>query len=237
MIGRRSFVAALVPFGFMALPPLLAGCSPSEEKQADDLRVFIQTRIIDVQSRGLPRPSDEQRKSFGRFTADYDLIIKFNEQMRSAIGPQMREAMSRGRFTRIEELIERKADISTARDSTRTMAVTLDRTLAEAQAGRAALRQPAPLKAVYDAAFEKIVSKPAEAIKDVLPIMEAGMAQALEMSDFLTANRAGFTFPGGSAQTSSPRLLAEFNRRAQAMQESHGKLQEGMRRMQQAAGM
>ncbi|MGL4441216.1 MAG: DUF3053 family protein [Bosea sp. (in: a-proteobacteria)] len=231
MMDRRVVLLSLLP------SVLFVGCSPSEEKQADDLRAFIQTRLIERQVRTLARPTDEQRKSFGRFAADYDLIIKFNEQMRSTIGPQMREAMAKGRFSRIEELIDRKADIIVARETMRTMATTLDRSLAEVQAARAALRQPAALKAVYDTAFDRIISRPAEAMRDILPVLETGLVQAVELSEFLTANRSGFTFTGGTVQTSNSRLLAEFNRRAQSMQESQRKVQDGILRLQQAADM
>lgn len=230
MTNRRRFLAMLAAM-------LAASCSPSDEQQAEALRRFMQERIVDRNSRSVPQPNDEQRKSFGRFVADYQLILDFNRTMSDTIGPRMREAMARGRFTRLEELIDRRADIVAGVETMQTMKSTLDRSLSEAEAKRATFRQTAPLKAAYDQVFDRLIAAPGKAFQEALPIAEAGLRQALEMSEFLAANRQGFSFSGNTAQTSNPRLLAEFNRRAQQLQQAHGQLNDALRRVQQAAGM
>ncbi len=60
---------------------LLTGCGASERSQAAALEAFLRTRVLDRQGIAVPRPTPEERQSFGRFAADYDIILAFHDQM------------------------------------------------------------------------------------------------------------------------------------------------------------
>ena len=44
----------------------------------------------------MPRLSEEDRKSFGRFSKDYDVIVTFNDTLTDAMGTKLPEVMRRG---------------------------------------------------------------------------------------------------------------------------------------------
>jgi hypothetical protein len=228
VLSRRSVSAGLAA----AIGLTLAGCSDSEEKQAEELRKFLQTRVLDRQGVGVPKPNEDERKTFGRFAADYDIILKFNETMNASVNSKISDVIRRGSFTRVQDVIDRKADIVTARDAMRAMAVAMDGAIKDAASQKDALKQPDVLKAAYDKTFDRLITTPADVMRGVFPAAENVFSQSLEFADFLSANKADFKFNGPLVETSKPMLLNEFNRRAKAMQETGAGLMEAQRKLQ-----
>jgi Protein of unknown function (DUF3053) len=226
--SRRT--AALGLIAALSLP--LVACGDNEEKQAAELQRFLQARILDRQGAGVPRPNEEERKAFGRFATDYDIILTFNETMNASVNTRISDVIRRGSFNRAQDFIDRKDDIATARDALKGMADAMDGALRQANESRAALKQPDSLKPVYDKAFERMITRPAEIMRDVFPAADGVFTQGLEFSDFLTANKADFKFNGAVVETSKPNLLTEFNRRAQALAQTGNGLLEAQRKLQ-----
>jgi hypothetical protein len=227
-LSRRAVSASLPA----ALAIALAGCWDSEEKQAAELQKFLQSRVLDRQGVGVPKPNEDERKAFGRFAADYDIILRFNDTMNASVNTKIGDVIRRGSFTRLQDLIDRKDDIVTARQALKAMAGTMDGTLKEALAQKEALKQPEPLKAVYDKVFNRLITAPADVMRGVFPVADGVFTQSLEFSEFLIANKADFKFNGPMVETSKQTLLTEFNRRAQALQQTGNGLLEAQRKLQ-----
>jgi hypothetical protein len=225
MPDRRSALLSLAALG-------LAGCGPGEAAQAAALQRFLQTRVLDRQGLAVPRPTENERSSFGRFAADYDVILAFHDRMSGAVIPGIGDVVRRGSFNRAQDFLDRRADIAAAREAMRTMAATLDGALAAAAAAKAELRQPDALKPTYDQAFARTVSTPTEVMRSVMPAADDIFAQGLAFSDFLSANRADFKLEGPVVETSKADLLEEFNRRAQGLQAAGETLLSAQRRLQ-----
>ncbi len=211
---------------------LLTGCGASERSQAGALETFLRTRVLDRQGIAVPRPTPEERRSFGRFAADYDIILAFHDQMNQTVIPRVGDVIRRGSFNRAQDFIDRRADIAAAQDTMRSMGGGVTTALATARAAKAKLDQPEPLKATYDKAFDKVVSQPADILQMVMPASDAIFTQGLAFSDFLKANQADFKFDGLVVETSRPDLLREFNERAQKLQASGETLLAAQRRLQ-----
>ncbi len=126
---------------------LLSGCGASERSQAGALETFLRTRVLDRQGIAVPRPTPEERRSFGRFAADYDIILAFHDQMNQTVIPRVGDVIRRGSFNRAQDFIDRRADIAAAQDSMRSMGGGVTTALATARAAKAKLDQPEPLKA------------------------------------------------------------------------------------------
>jgi hypothetical protein len=225
---RRHVAAAAI--GVIAL--LTAGCGDNEVAQAEAFQKFLQTRILDRQRAGLPRPNDEERKAFGRFAADYDVILTFNKTMNDSVGSKVGDVVRRGSFRSAQEFLDRRDDLIVARDSMKTMGAALDGAMAEADKARAAMKQPESLKAVYDATFARVVTEPARIMREVLPAIDTVFAQGLEFSDFLARNKADLKLNGILVETTKPALQAEFNRRAQDLNRTGQSLLEAQRKLQ-----
>ncbi len=227
--ASRRFVVLAAISGAAAL---LSGCGASERSQATALELFLRTRVLDRQGIAVPRPTPEERTTFGRFAADYDIILAFHDRMNQTVIPRVGDVIRRGSFNRAQDFIDRRADIAAAQEAMRSLGGGVVSALATARADKAKLDQPEPLKATYDKAFDKVVSQPADILQTVMPASDAIFAQGLAFSDFLKANQADFKFDGLLVETSRADLLAEFNDRAQKLQASGETLLAAQRRLQ-----
>ena len=211
---------------------VLAGCGASESSQAAALERFLVMRVLDRQGLAVPRPTPEERQAFGRFAADYDIILAFHEQMNQTAIPRVGDMIRRGSFNRAQDFIDRRADIAAAQESMRGLVGGLSTALATAREAKAKLNQPEPLKATYDRAFDKTVSSPADILRTVMPAADEIFTQGIAFSDFLKANQADFKFDGLIVETSRADLLSEFNNRAQKLQTSGEALLAAQKRLQ-----
>lgn len=214
---RRAFGLVMA----MTVAAALAACGgPSETDQAKALQDFLQTRILDKKGIRMPRPTEEDRAKFGRFAADYDVIVKFNDTMSDAMGAKLPEIMRRGAVTSVAQLVERRDDVANARAALSGVSGAMQGALDAANAAKGQLKQPDELKAVYDKTFARLVTEPAAVTGRIWPELDKALGLSLGFADFLAANKAKFEFNGPMASTRDPKLLAEFNTHIEGMRDS-----------------
>lgn len=226
-VTRRAAMALAA----IALAATLTACGGGEADQAKALQEFLQTRILDKKGIRMPRPSDEERKAFGRFAGDYDVIVKFNDALSDTMSGKLPEIMRRGNIMSAAQLVERRADVAAAREALTEVGRTMETALAEANAAKEKLNQPAELKAVYDQAFAKLVTVPATTVPPVWKALDGALGVSLKMADFLAANQAKIKFNGPMAQTTDPKLLVEFNEHIEAMRSAGQSVNEAQQTM------
>lgn len=210
----RRFAMTLATLAFAVA---LTACGGGEADQAKAFQEFLQTRILDKKGIRMPRPSEEDRAKFGRFAADYDVIVKFNDTMTDAMGTKLPDIMRRGNITSISQLVERRTDIAAAREALTTVSGAMQTALADAQAAQAKMTQPEAVKAVYDQAFARLVTEPAAVTGAIWPVLDTALGKSVAFAEFLAANKAKFEFNGPMASTRDAKLLAEFNTHVEAL--------------------
>jgi Protein of unknown function (DUF3053) len=222
---------AILTFAALSVAIVLAACGPGEATQAKAFQDFLQARILDKKGVRMPRLSDNDRKSFGRFSADYDIIVAFNDTLTDAMGTKLSDVMRRGNITSVASLIDRKGDIVAARDALSALSKAIVTARQTADAARAKVRQPDGLKPVYDKAYAKLVTQPAETVGGMLPSVEQGLTKSIAFAEFLAANRAKFEINGTMVQTADAKLLAQFNEHVEGMRASAGAVNDAKRKM------
>ncbi len=210
---------------------LLAGCEnePAERKA---FIAFLQTRIIDKAGVHVPRPNAEERAPWGRYAAHYDVILNFHQAMGEKIMKPLAGEMQRGRIQTVQGLVDRFAETKSVSDNLQRLEPLLNEELARADQARLALLQPTDLKSVFEAAFERDVRGPATGIKEALPAALATLKAALDLGDYLIANRGRIKVQGPLIETSDPALQREVQARLSALQDLQKKSQEAQRRLQ-----
>lgn len=211
---------------------LLAGCGDSEPAERKAFIAFLQTRVLDKTGVRVPKPNAEERKVWGRYGSHYDVILNFHQAMDEKVAKPLAGEMQRGRIQTMQDLVDRSADIKSVYGNLQRFEPQLNEELARADQARQALAQPADLKGVFDAAFERIVRTPANGLKDALPPAVATLKAALELGDFLGANREKIKVRGPLIEASDPALQREVQTRLSALQELQKKSQEAQRRLQ-----
>lgn len=152
----------------LALPLVLAACGSKEPEQRAAFTQFLQTRIVDKPGVRVPKLTEKEKKSFGDYASHYAMISDFNAAMDASVKP-MGNLMQKGAVRSLNDVIARRDDIKTVQAALKDMGEALGNEQAKADAARAQLKQPDDLKAVYDKAYAKTVTVPADTFHEVLP--------------------------------------------------------------------
>ena len=189
---RAAVVAALVAFAL-----LLAGCFGQEEAQRKAFIEFLQTRIIDKPGLHIPIMSDQDVANFGPYADQYRIMNGFHHQLDAAIAKDFARAMQIGSPRSVEDLVQHRAMLPVVTQGMAKMKAAIDKALADADAAHAALKQPPDLKAVYDKAYEHMVTKPANVFRELIPIMVSGLPVIEKLAAFLDEHRNAIEYRGG----------------------------------------
>lgn len=211
---------------------VLAGCGSGEAAQRTAFVEFLKTRVLDKPGVHVPQLTDDERTSFGHYADDYVVISDFNKTLNESVSPRLKGAMTTGSITSLEDVVTRRTQLEAARTAMTAMAGALGGDLARADAAHAKLDQPAEVKAVYDKAYDRLVTQPAAALKGVSPVMNTVLGQAIELSTYIDAHRSAVQLSGSSVATSDPAVRSGLNDRLQKLQASQQLVQAAQRRMQ-----
>ena len=214
-----------------ALPLLLAACGDKEPEQRAAFTQFLQTRIVDKPGVRVPQLTDEEKKSFGDYAAQYAVITDFNAGMDASVKP-LSGIMQKGSMRSLNDIVTRRDDLKTVQAALNDMNTALKDQQAKADAARAQLKQPDDLKAVYDKAYEKTVSLPADTFRDVLPQLNATFDSSLKIADYVEAHKAKIEISGPIVKVQDPAVQAELNQLLQDLNAQAKNVQQAQTRLQ-----
>ncbi len=205
--GLGAIIFTLV----LAVP--LAACGPSEPDQRKAFIDFLKTRIVDKPGIHLPVPTDDERKSWGPYAAQFDVIARFHrgldEVARKTFGDFNKLAMS---ARTIGSLLSQRSEVARIRDATKELEDTLKRQFEIADAARAAFPpQPEDLKAVYAAAYERDVREPAKFWMEAMPVLRQTLTTYLDTIDFIEQHKGSIAVTGITVTANDPKLMPRLN--------------------------
>jgi hypothetical protein len=185
----------------------LAGCGDSKPDQRKAFIHFLQTFIVDKPGVHVPKPTDDDIKSFGAYATHYAVIVNFasNPEMMN-IGAKMTEVTRTTDIHSIEQLLAHRAEIRTVSADLGKLREAMNREFAKTTAARAALQQPDDLKAVFDTAFERDVAAPVRGFNDAIPIAVEIATTSANLGDYIDGHRnrveiSGTSIAGKDTQT------------------------------------
>ncbi|MDF2118175.1 DUF3053 domain-containing protein [Roseiarcaceae bacterium H3SJ34-1] len=216
-----------------ALCMALTACGNSEADQRKAFSEFLQTRILDRKGARVPQLTEENKTAFGDYAQHYAVITGFHDKMNASVGPGISKVLAAGGITSVGQVISRRDDIATARQTLVNLRQTLDTATSDAEKAHAALKQPADLKLIYDKAFGKVVTQPANAFRDIWPVVESTFDDVIKFADFLAANQAKIKISGVTAEVADPKLLAQLNAQVSGLQKHQSEIQQAQRKLRE----
>lgn len=214
-----------------ALPLMLAACGDKEPEQRAAFTQFLQTRIVDKPGVRVPKLTEEEKKSFGDYAAHYAIITDFNAGMDASVKP-LSGILQKGQVRSVNDIVTRREDLKSVRAGLNDMNAALKEHRAKADAAHAQLKQPEDLKAVYDKAYEKTITLPADTFGDVLPQINATYDVTLKIADYVEANKSKIEISGNSVTVTDPAVQAELNKLLQEMNAQAKNVQQAQTRLQ-----
>jgi hypothetical protein len=216
----------------LALIVSVASCGADEPAERKAFMKFLQTYVLDKPGVHVPKPTDADIKSFGIYADHYTVITKFTaDPEMMAISGEMGKAIQAGAPRSLQEVVDRRQDVQVVRESMAKLRGALDQKLAGAEAARDALKQPADLKAVFAAAFDRDVGDPARAFRNALPVVDEALAGVQRVAAFIVSNPKGVTISGSTVQVNDPKLRTELNALLEGMNAKSQQLQDHQRRL------
>jgi hypothetical protein len=230
MSSRAAAVAALVVLAFT-----LAGCGDQEVAQRKSFIEFLQTRIIDKPGVHVPALTTELEDKLGVYAKHYAVITTFNSDMDQSVSGFLPKAMRVASVSSIADAVARRDAIAAVRGQMSEMRAALAQKLAAAEAARAGLTQPADLKPVYDAAFDRDVRSTALGFEKELPLFEDAMTSILTLTDYLNSHRDKVTVQGSIVSANDPTTRAEVTALLDDITKKTQQLQDSQRRLSKIA--
>jgi hypothetical protein len=225
---------ARLALGIM-LAVAVAACGDSEATQRAAFIEYLKTRIVDKPGVHVPKPTAEEDASFGEYAKHYAVIVNFNAAMDKTVSQPLRDAMAAGSPHSLEEAVARRKDIATMRNGLGTIRGALDAELAKADMAHVALKQPTDLKPVFDAAYDRDVTKPANAMSTIFPDADLAMQALVELADFIDKNKSAVKINGSLVQVSDPALQGKLQTLLNAVRAKQDAIQKAQQRLHEVA--
>ena len=235
-IVRRVFnrrLLALVGIIVIALP--IAGCFDNEPEQRRAFIAFLQSRIINKPGLHIPILSDKEIADLGPYADQYRIMNGFHHGMDASISKDLTRAMQIGSPRSLEDLRNHRDILPVVKTGMANMRTNLDKSEAEADAARKALKQPADLKAVYDIAYERMVTGPARVFRELVPMIEGMLPVIEELANYLDAHRDTITFRGGTPVVTNAAVRAKLAALIEAAGKAAQASEDGKRKLRAMA--
>lgn len=218
-------VRALAFASVAGLALALAACGDSDADQRKAFISFLQTRILDKPGIHVPQLTEDERKSFGPYAAQYAIITDFHDVLNRSVSTRLSSAMTQGAIQSVGDLVARRDLIQTARTSIGQMASALGDDIAHADDAHGKLNQPPELKATFDKAYERLVTVPAATFKSVAPVADKAFADALDFGAYIDQHKSEVTISGPMVQASNAQVRDAINAKLQGLQTSQQAVQ------------
>jgi hypothetical protein len=210
----------------------LTGCGDKAAEQAKAFADLLQTRILDRPGVHIPILNDEEREKIGHYADDLAILKGFNDDLTATtqeIGKAMHPAPQN---VQPLDLPKYKPDFVAARDFFPRAVAGVDKALVKAEDLRGKLHQPEAVKAKFDAAFEQLVTRPANALREIVPLAVPTMDLEIAVADFIEAHKADLKVVGGQLSTSKPALRKQLEALYSAYATNFAKVQESRRKLE-----
>ena len=213
---------------------LLAACD-GEPAQRKAFIAFLQTRIIDKPGIHVPKLTEDEAKSFGPYAGQYAIITDFHAALDQRIEQPLKDAVQHGAAPSIADLMSRRTELEGARKGMGDLVTAMNEEYARADARRNALQQPADLKPVFDAAFERDVTVPAQAFKEALPTGVDALTSVLDIASYVDQHHDKIKINGSLLQVNDPALQHELQAKLDLARTRGEAALEAQRRLQALA--
>ncbi|WP_062380666.1 DUF3053 domain-containing protein [Pseudomonas abietaniphila] len=215
----------------IALPLVLAACGSSEPDQRAAFKQFLQTRIVDKPGVHVPKLTPDESKSFGEYATHYAVITDFNNGMDASVKP-LGSLVQKSTVRSLGDVVSRRDDLRAVQSGLNDMAAQLKAQQAKADSAHAQLKQPEDLKGVYDSAYDRTVSVPANTFLSVVPQINGALDSSLKVADYLDAHKAQIEINGPVVKVKDAKVQAELNALLQDLNAQAQTVQKAQARMQ-----
>jgi soluble cytochrome b562 len=159
----------------------------------------------------------------------------FHHRLDASISKDLTRTMQIGNPCSLEDLRDHRDILPVVRAGMKNMTAELDKAEAEADEAHKKLKQLADLKAVYDIAYQRMVTGPAKVFRELDPMVESMLPAIEELGAYLDEHRNVIEFRGGAPATKGAAVRNKLNTLMQAAAKAAEASEEGKRKLRAMA--
>ncbi len=202
----------------------LTACGDKEPDQRKAFIQFLQTTILPGGER-LPTLSDDQKKKFGTYVSDYQILLTFTQQYTQSINSSLMPVLDQINQIRVpQDYLSHRGDLQQAAGALNLLGPQIEHLQKQADDARAALKQPDDLKAVYAQAYTKLITQPAQKVTPVVTSAATLSETLIQVGNFLNMQGAQVTYGANSIAFPTRLQATQYNELMAGLQTQHQQL-------------
>ncbi|EPM5304596.1 DUF3053 domain-containing protein [Cronobacter sakazakii] len=211
MATGKSCSRWFAPLAALLMVFSLSGCFDKEGDQRKAFVDFLQNTVMRSGER-LPTLTADQKKQFGPFVSDYAILYSYSQQVNQTMDAGIRPVVDSVNSIRVPQdyMTQRKA-LRQANGSLGVMSQQLQNAKMQADSSHASLKQADDLKPVFDKAYEKVVTGPANALQPLIPAAQTFTQQLVQVGDFIAQQGTQVGFAANGIQFPTSQQASQYN--------------------------
>ena len=189
----------------------LTGCGDKEPKQRSAFIVFLQTEIVSKNRINLPVLTKDQIESFGEYAKHYQLLVDFNNELKTAFAPLATSLQTLKAMTSMKEMVENQSKIQETLNQINDGNKKLAELMQRIEKQKAELVQPDELKVAFDRAYDKVVLQQVEPAKEGFPLLSKLFTEALALINFVNSKGDSVRLTTSTVEFSNQSDVEKFN--------------------------
>ncbi|ARP77290.1 hypothetical protein CAL11_14590 [Bordetella genomosp. 6] len=200
----------------LAVVLALAGCVNREPEERAAFIAYLEQLAAPQAGAAAAPPDPPTRKALGDYEAQYEPMEAAHAAVREALAAQQ-AALQALRLHSVDEIAARRDGWDRLVERLAAARTGLEQARADADAARAAMKQPPDLREAYARAYERSVTAPAQALARISGLLEPAVEDARRVAAFVARHRDQIDTDGPLTQVRDPSVRSELNVLLQAL--------------------
>ncbi|XBS69743.1 DUF3053 domain-containing protein [Acerihabitans sp. KWT182] len=215
--------ALMIPV-LLLLAMQITACGDKEPDQRKAFIQFLQTTVLPGGER-LPGLSDDQKRQFGPYTNDYQVLLTFTQQYTQSVNTNLLPVLDLISQIRVpQDYLTRRQDVQQSSAALNSLAPQIAQLKKQADDARAALKQPADLKTVYDQAYDKRVTQPVQKAAQVIAAASTLSSTLAQVGEFLNTQGAQVAYGPNSVSFPTRLPATQYNELMKSLESQYQQL-------------
>lgn len=210
-IKSRIFARWLAPVLALLVVMQLTACGDKEPEQRKAFIDYIQNTVMRSGAK-IPTLSEDQKQKFGNYAGDYAILVGFSQQLSKSLDASLTPALDQiNQIRTAQDYMSKRDTLQQSVGALNLLGQQIQSAKSQADTARTALKQPDDLKAVYNQAYDKIVTGPANALMPVIPTTASFVQDLVQVGDFLRAQGNQVAFNNNGVQFRTSQQATQYN--------------------------
>jgi hypothetical protein len=190
----------------------ITACGDKEPQQRKAFIDYLQNTVM-RSGQNLPSLSEDQKQKFGNYVNDYNVLVTFSRQVKSAVDsslvPTVNEIVQ---IHTPSDYIQQRSALQQSVGSLNMLTQQVQSEKAKADAALAVLKQPDDLKAAYGQVYNKVVTVPANSLVTITPSLVGLTQEIAAVGDFLAQQGKQVNFTNNGVQFPTIVQVEQYNK-------------------------